>query len=244
MTILFSNNLQRIYIFSLISLSTLGLLCNGCASFGNYMGARADRNAKKKFAKVQPYFPLDAVIIPGIPFENNHWDRVMKSRVLWSWILYKNGMVKNIIYSGDAVYSPYKEALIMGLYAQKLGIPKEHIFYETKAHHSTENVYYSYLLAKEQGFKTIALATDPYFQSPILKGFTKRRFASYIHHIPFVKDSLIKYDALDPIIDPSSAKVENFVPITSQKSSKARFEGTLGRDINWHQYSNGRVEEL
>ncbi len=51
---------------------------------------------------------FDAIIVPGIPFQNGQWDSVMKARVLWSWVLYKNGYTKNIIYSGGAVYSPYK----------------------------------------------------------------------------------------------------------------------------------------
>lgn len=70
--------------------------------------------------------------------------------------------MKNIIYSGGAVYSPYKESVIMGLFGQKLGIPSKNTFYDTLARHSTENVYYSYLLAKEIGFKSIALGADPF----------------------------------------------------------------------------------
>lgn len=217
---------------------------SSCVSIGNYMGKEADINATKKFKHTQQYFPIDVLIVPGIPFENGKWDRVMKSRVLWSWILYKNGFVKHIIYSGDAVYSPYKESKIMALYALQLGIPQKDIFIEPLARHSTENIYYSYLLAMEKGFKTIALGTDPYFQSPILKGYTKRRFESYIHHIPFVKDSLLKYDYLDPSIDPTSAKVENFIPIEHQESQRERFKGTLGRDIDWSKYPNGRLGAL
>jgi len=112
--------------------------------------------------------PFDVIIVPGVPFKNGNWDSVMKARVLWSYILYKDGYTKNIIYSGSAVYSPYYEGIIMGLYAEQLGIPKSHIFYETKANHSTENVYYSYLLAQQEGFKSIALASDP-FQSSLLR---------------------------------------------------------------------------
>lgn len=224
------------------------LLCylffSSCSSVGNFMGERADKKAVRQLATATKYLPVDVLIVPGIPFQNGKWDRVMKSRVLWSWILYKNGYVKNVIYSGDAVYSPYKEGMIMALYAEKLGIPKAHIFYETQARHSTENVYYCYLLAKEKGFKTIALGTDPYFQSPTLKGFTKRRFASYILHIPFVKDSLKVYDYLDPVIDPSSAKVDSFTSIMHQESFRERFRGTLGKDIDWDKYENGRLDPL
>ncbi len=186
---------------------------------------------------------FDAIIVPGIPFENGHWDSVMKARVLWSWVLYKNGYTKNIIYSGGAVYSPYKEAVIMGLYAQQLGIPAEHIYYDTMAQHSTENVYYSYLIAKEQGFKSIALATDP-FQSFLLRGFTRRRFTSLIYHIPFVVDTLRAYSHLNPKIDPTPAAVENFVSITDRQGMMRRFKGTMGRDINWDQYEGKRLEAL
>jgi hypothetical protein len=187
--------------------------------------------------------PFDAIIVPGIPFRNGNWDTVMKARVIWAWILYKNGMTKNVIFSGAAVYSPYKEAVVMGLYAQELGIPKEHIFYETRARHSTENVYYSYLLAKEQGFKSLALATDP-FQSFLLKGFLRRRFATPIYRLPFVVDSLAAYNSVSPHIDPQTAHVENFVSITSSESFVKRSRGTMGRDIDWSKYDNGQLLAL
>ena len=106
----------------------------------------SSKGPQKALTKAGKMKAFDAVIVPGIHFKNGAWDSVMKARVLWSYILYKNGYTKNIIYSGGAVYSPYKEAIIMGLYAQKLGVPKEHIFYDTNARHSTENVYYSILL--------------------------------------------------------------------------------------------------
>jgi len=186
---------------------------------------------------------FDAVIVPGIPFKNGRWDSIMKARVLWSYILYKNGYVKNIIYSGGAVYSPYKEAIIMGLYGQALGIPKEHIFYDTNARHSTENVYYSYLIAKEQGFKSLALATDP-FQSFMLRGFTRRRFGSPIYHIPFVIDSLRAYANVNPIIDPRPAAVGNFVSITAQEGMMKRFKGTMGKEINWAKHEGKRLDPL
>lgn len=233
-----------ITIILILILLAFYLIMTSCKSFGTFMGKRADKSAQRQLARTTKYLPVDVLIVPGIPFENGKWDRIMKARVIWSWVLYKNGYVKNVIYSGDAVYSPYKEGSIMALYAEKLGIPEEHVFYETRARHSTENVYYSYLLAKEKGFKTIALGTDPYFQSPTLKSFTKRRFASYIHHIPFVKDSLTVYDYLDPVIDPLPAKVDSFSSIMHQESFRERFRGTLGKDIDWSKYEEGRLEQL
>lgn len=201
------------------------------------------KGPRKAFAKVASIVPFDAVIVPGIPFNGQNWDTVMKARVLWSYILFKNGYVKNIIYSGSAVYTPYVEAKVMGLYAQALGIPSKHIYYDTAAKHSTENVYFSYLLAKKHGFKTIALATDP-FQSFMLHGFTRRRFGTPIYHIPFIVDSLAAYNSARPVINPKSAKVQNWTSIKDQQSFGERFRGTLGRTINWEKYPGGKLEAL
>lgn len=168
----------------------------------------------------------------------------MKSRVIWSYVLYKHGYAKNIIYSGGAVYSPYYEAKIMGLYGQQLGIPADHIFYDTRAEHSTENVFYSYELARKLGFKTIALATDP-FQSSLLKFFTRKRFGTKIIHLPFVVDSLHAYNSINPVIDPSSAIcADSFVSITKRENLWKRIRGTLGKDIPWKNKETRKAEKL
>lgn len=186
---------------------------------------------------------FDAIIVPGSPFKNRAWDSVMKGRVIWSYILYKNGIAKNVIYSGSAVYSPYYEAKIMGLYAIRLGIPAAHIFYDTIAEHSTENIYYSYELARLEGFKSIALATDP-FQSSLLKRFTRKRFATPITHLPFVRDSLQQYNYLSPEIDPSPAFKRQFKSIVERQGFWERLRGTRGKYIPFDIYSNGIVPAL
>lgn len=201
------------------------------------------KGPRKAFYKAAGIVPFDAVIIPGVPFNGENWDTVMKARVLWSYILYKNGYARNIIYSGSAVYTPYYEAKIMGLYGQALGIPAKNMFYDTLAKHSTENVYYSYLLAKQLGFKSVALATDP-FQSFMLHGFTRRRFGSPIYHLPFVVDSLAAYNSARPVINPSSARVKGWTSIKDQQSFVKRFRGTMGKTINWGQYLGGKVPAL
>lgn len=201
---------------------------------------RGPQNAFNAASTVKPF---DAIIVPGVPFEHGAWSAVMKARVLWSFILYKHGYTKNIIYSGAAVYSPYKEAIIMGLYAQKLGVPAQHIFYDTLAKHSTENVFYSYLLAQKLGFKTIALTTDP-FQSFTLRSFVRRRFESPIYLMPFITDSLARYDSLNPHIDPSPAMVAHFDALPDKEGFFKRLRGTLGRDIDWSKYKDGRLAPL
>ncbi|MCW3103696.1 MAG: hypothetical protein JWO09_2136 [Bacteroidetes bacterium] len=176
--------------------------------------------------------PYDVIIVPGVPFDGNRWSTAMKGRVIWADYLIKQGIAKNVIFSGGAVYSPYVEAKIMALYAEALGTPKDHIFIEDKAEHSTENIYNSYQLAKKLGFKKIAVASDP-FQSNLLMRYTRRRFKLPITHIPYVIPILSTIDDVDPKIVPDSARVENFKSILETQSKWHRFRGTRGKNIKY-----------
>jgi uncharacterized SAM-binding protein YcdF (DUF218 family) len=199
------------------------LMMSGCALF---------RPAPTKlFQRAKLSAPLDVVIVPGIPLrKEGTWDSIMKARVLWSVFLYRKGMTKNIIFSGNAVYSPFIEAEAMAIYAQALGIPKEHIFIEPLALHSTENVYFSYKLAKEKGFKSIGLATDP-FQAALLYRFTKKRFRSRIVPIPILFDTIRSLSSAKPIINPQPAHVDNWKSIVETQSARFRRRGTRGKNI-------------
>ncbi|MEI9910661.1 MAG: hypothetical protein WDO71_13880 [Bacteroidota bacterium] len=75
----------------------------------------------------------------------------MKARVYWSKYLFDKGIAKISCTQALQLYSPYYEGEIMALYAIAIGIPKEHVFSETKAEHSTENLYYSFLKSKKIG---------------------------------------------------------------------------------------------
>ncbi|MBK7099998.1 MAG: YdcF family protein [Sphingobacteriales bacterium] len=186
---------------------------------------------------------FDAGIVPGYPFDGHKWDTIVKGRVLWAKYLYDKGIIRNIIFSGAAVYSPYYEAIIMGLYGEALGIPANHIFYDTLARHSTENIFYAYQLVRKQGFKSLALVTDP-VQSSLTKRFTKRRFGTKIYHIPFVSDTLLKLNHVNPVIDPSSAFRKNFVSIKDEEKKLRRFRGTLGSFIPWTDKKKKRESKL
>ena len=188
---------------------------------------------------------FDAIIVPGVPFNENNWSDVMRIRVFWSKFLYDKGIAKNIIYSGSAVYSPYYEAEIMALYGAKLGIPKEHIFAENQAEHSTENVYYSYKLARLLGFKTVALATDP-FQSKMVKSFIRKELKGKITVIPIVYDTLraMNPPMYDPVIDPSSAFDSLFISILEREGFWKRLQGTRGKNLDRTLYENKNQPEF
>ena len=186
------------------------------------------RTTKRLFEKAR-HETFDVIIVPGVPFENGKWSRTMKARVYWSKYLHERGMAKNIMYSGSAVYTPYCEAEIMALYAHEIGIPKEHIFTETKAEHSTENIYYSYRKAKLLGFERIALASDP-FQTKLLKRFTRKRVSKDVRLIPIIYDTLrnIEPEMIDPVIDHQQAFKTDFISITKRENFWKRLNGTRG----------------
>ena len=156
----------------------------------------------------------------------------MKGRVYWAKYLYDRGIAKNIMFSGSAVYTPYYEAIIMGLYATALGVPAGHVFYETKAEHSVENIYYSYKKAKALGFNKIALASDP-FQTKSLSRFTRKRISPDIVMLPMITDTLkmLEPSMTDPVIDVDRAFNKDFISIKKREGFIKRLKGTMGRNI-------------
>ena len=172
---------------------------------------------------------FDAIIIPGIPFDNGKWGYVMKERVYWSYYLYSKGIAKNVIYSGSDVYTPYVEGKIMALYGEALGIKRENIFIEDSAEHSTENVYYSYKIAKRLHFKKIALATESFQADKLVSFIKKHRFKIELISINY--DTLHAMQMTDPEIDYKQAYVKSFVSITERESLWHRLRGTIGWNV-------------
>lgn len=189
------------------------------------------KSPDKTIKNVELNAPYDAIIVPGVPYNDEYWTKILMARIYWSFYLYKNGYTKNIIYSGSAVYTPYVESKIMSLYGQELGIPIENIYTETKAEHSVENVYYSYHLAQDLGLNKVALATDP-FQSKMMEGPSKRMDVP-IDFIPFSTELIDTLDIVKMDIPSEQAFVENFVPLTEREGFFQRLGGTFGRKIEY-----------
>jgi uncharacterized SAM-binding protein YcdF (DUF218 family) len=177
--------------------------------------------------------PYDAVIVPGFPYDGKNWDMVLKMRIIWAKYLFESGYTKNVIFSGSAVATPYIESRVMAYYAEAMGIPQGRLYTEESAEHSTENVYYSYRLAKDKGFTKIALATDPY-QTSYMRKFM-RKFDLPIALLPIVIDTLRILDHTEPVIDPTQAIKRDFVKLSHRQGFFKRFKGTMGKYIVWHE---------
>jgi uncharacterized SAM-binding protein YcdF (DUF218 family) len=214
-------------ILNIILFSVLLFTFNSCSFSASKTRKYLNESYNKEF---------DLIIVPGVPYYYSGWDRIMKARVYWSKYLFEKGIAKNVMYSGSSVYSPYTEAVIMSLYAEAIGIPKKNIFIETRAEHSTENVYYSYKKAKKLGFNNIALASDP-FQTKMLKRFIKRKVYADVTLLPIVFDTLRAMNPkADPQIDFKQAFNENFIPLPDRKNFWKRLKGTLGNDLDTNAY--------
>ena len=179
----------------------------------------------------------DIIIVPGVPLENGRWSKTMKGRIYWSKYLFDHGIAKNIMYSGAAVYTPYFEGDVMALYAAAIGIPAKNIFSETKAEHSTENLYYSYKKAKKLGFNSIALASDP-FQTKSLKRYARKKVNPEVGLIPMVMDVMASMEPhmTDPVIDPHPAFSKDFIRLDERQNFWKRLRGTLGKNVDIKAY--------
>jgi uncharacterized SAM-binding protein YcdF (DUF218 family) len=213
----------KFYIFITVSAFSVMVFLNSCI----YSQKAARGLLSQSESKV-----YDVVIVPGIPLENGIWSKTMKGRIYWAKYLYDRGITKNLLFSGSAVYTPYYEGITMALYAIALGIPAEHVFYETAAEHSVENVYYSYIKAKALGFKAIALASDP-FQTKSLSRFTRKRISPDVAMLPMVTDTLkmLEPAMVDPVIDIEKALKKDFISIKEREGFFKRLKGTMGRNI-------------
>ena len=185
---------------------------------------------KQSFQQALDDAPYDAIIVPGLPFDGERWSDLMEARVKWSKQLYESGVTRNVIYSGSAVYTSYYESRIMKMYGAELGIPADHIFAETEAEHSTENLVYSYRLAKMLGFERIALATDP-IQSAML-GLYEDDLETTVDRIPIWFSKLEQMDyPMEIEIQPELARADTFVSLPERETRWERFQGTLGKRI-------------
>lgn len=211
-------------ILLLLLITAASVLLTGC-SYTSSKSAKLLQDASS-----QPY---DIIIVPGVPLENGQWSRIMKARVYWSKYLIEKGVAKNVMYSGGAVYTPYVEAEVMAQYGEAIGIPKEKIYTESMAQHSTENIYYSYKKASRLGFKKIALASDP-FQTRMLRRYIRNKINDQVGLVPIVFDTLktMETSMIDPELNFQTVDTTGFVALPEKKGFFERMRGTMGKHVD------------
>lgn len=171
--------------------------------------------------------PYDVIIVPGIPYDTGRPSDLFRARMYWAKQLFDKGIARNIIFSGAAVRTPYIESKVMKLYADAMGIPPEHTFVEVRATHSNENVFYGYRMARQMGFKKIALATDPY--QSFMYGVFSKVYATDLGRLPASMDSIKAYAlrCSNIKIDSSKAFIKDFKPV--EKKGMNTLKASFGR---------------
>lgn len=201
------------------------VLLQGCQWYYNTFYTDPD----KCFEQATRDKPYEVVIVPGFPSDSAKINKTLSDRIYWANYLYINGYAKKIMFSGAAVHTPYVEARIMREYALQMNIPSEAILLETKALHSTENLYYGYRDAQDLGYTKIAFATHP-AQSSFMKQF-RRKFKLDLEFIPIVADSIANEDFQFQEIDASKFFVPDFTPLSEKEGLFKRLGGTRGRQV-------------
>lgn len=207
------------------TLCVLILMLTSCTSFYNAFYT----DPEKCLTEADQNNPFDVIIVPGYPSDSGNIHDFTAQRVVWAKYLLDHGYTNNIIFSGGAVYTPYVESIIMLEYAKQIGIDPNKMFAETKAKHTTENVYYSCLMADSLGFKRIAFATQP-AQSSFMKPY-RRKFKLDYGFLPVVSDSIQYFNFT---FDENAAKkafVLNFESIMDNESFFKRVNGTRGKAV-------------
>jgi uncharacterized SAM-binding protein YcdF (DUF218 family) len=197
----------------------------GCNTYYNLFYA----DPVKCFEVANQKKPYDVIIVPGFPNDSGTVNMVLSERVKWAYYLYTKGYTKHLIFSGGAVHSPYVEAEVMKLLALQTDIPGECIFTETRAEHTTENLYYSSIMAKELGFKNVAFASEA-AQCSFMKPF-KRKFKLDVDFIPVIVDSIIHLPiTFEPISD-TLVFIKDFVALKKRESKLKSLRGTRGHKV-------------
>lgn len=191
--------------------------------------------AKSHYYLSKNFVPYQAIIVPGAPIVKGRLNPIVLARIKWAVLLYKLKKTKKIIFSGAAVYSPYVECEIMKQIAIQNGVDSADILIENKARHSTENVFYGFLLAQKHNLNRVAVATDP-MQGAMIKWF----MPTFKKHMGFRVDVLIfrfkyvhDFKVKHKIYKTETSFIDDFVPIQKNESLIQRIQGTFGKQIPW-----------
>lgn len=104
---------------------------------------------------------FDAAIVLGCPtLPDGHLSRCQVSRAVWAAELYRRGVVDRFITSGSAVHTPWVEAEALAAAMEALGVPADHIYLETEALHTDENIYNGLRLADSLGLRRVAVVSN------------------------------------------------------------------------------------
>ncbi|OXB10001.1 YdcF family protein [Flavobacterium reichenbachii] len=104
----------------------------------------------------------DVGIVLGAGAKNAALSPVFKERVNHSIKLFKKGAIKNVIFTGGfSEKEKISDSKAAAIYAQKNGVPIEHIFIEEKSTITYTNLKYAKEIMDKKGFTSALIISDP-----------------------------------------------------------------------------------
>ena len=114
------------------------------------------------YSKVIENIESDTAVVLGASVWDDKPSPVFEERIKHSIILYKSGIVKNIIFTGGkGENKDYSESIVAKKYAMNNGVLSEHIFIEEKSKITEENIKYAMDIAANENFKSLIIVSDP-----------------------------------------------------------------------------------
>ena len=145
----------------------------------------------------------DAIVVfAGGVGESGKAGQGYEERVQYAVELYKEGYVKNMIFSSGYVYT-FKEPIVMRALALSLGIPESAIILEDKARNTEENVKFTSEIVRLKGWKSILLVSSPYNMRRAALVFNKVDKDMRVTYVP-VKNGLFYSH---PLVDKNGKRV-------------------------------------
>jgi uncharacterized SAM-binding protein YcdF (DUF218 family) len=137
------------------------VLLAGCAASRDLLnpyGPKAEAEMKMVRELPWPEKPMDAAIVLGCPANSDGTASICeRCRVKSAVRQFAAGSIRNLLFTGGAAHSPDAEAEVMGRLAVARGVPADHVFRETRALTTWQNLRFSTKLMNERGWHTVLI---------------------------------------------------------------------------------------
>jgi len=115
-----------------------------------------------RYGNIDETATADAVIVLGAGVLDNKPSPVFEERINHGILLYKNGYVDKIIFTGGkGKNSEYSDSFIARNYAIENGVPFEDIFIEEQSTITQENISYAKQIIEDNNFSMVIIVSDP-----------------------------------------------------------------------------------
>lgn len=146
---------------SLLLLGLLGLV-PGCADLRDLFTPYQPRPAEVQAMLAWPHrpAPLDVAVVLGCPADDDGQASLCElCRIKSAVRAYREGRVRNLLFSGNAAHSPFVEADVMADLAEQNGVPKDHVLREPRAYTTWQNLRYAKQLLDEKKLQTVLIVS-------------------------------------------------------------------------------------